>query len=53
MIVKEINPYEFEIDWDPNDPLESIMNEWTEADFIRAIKDQLNLIMNSPEADNM
>ena len=26
------------ITWDPNDPLESILNTWTEQDFIDAIK---------------
>lgn len=31
----------FEIDWDHNDPIESIMNDWTEEDFIQAIKDSL------------
>jgi predicted flavoprotein YhiN len=29
------------IDWDPNDPVESIMNDWTEEDFIQAIKEHL------------
>jgi hypothetical protein len=29
------------IDWNPNDPVESIMNEWTEQDFIDAIKKSL------------
>ena len=31
----------FQIDWDPNDPVESIMNEWTEQDFIDAINKNL------------
>ncbi len=31
----------FQIDWDPNDPVESIMNEWTEEDFISAINKNL------------
>jgi hypothetical protein len=31
----------FQIDWNPNDPVESIMNEWTEQDFIDAIKKSL------------
>jgi hypothetical protein len=34
----------FDIDWDPNDPVESIMNEWTEEDFIQAIKDHLETV---------
>jgi hypothetical protein len=31
----------FDIDWDPNDPVESIMNEWTEEDFIQALQEYL------------
>lgn len=27
----------FTITWDPNDPVESQMNEWTEQDFIDVI----------------
>jgi hypothetical protein len=34
----------FDIDWDPNDPVESIMNEWTEEDFIQALKDHLETV---------
>ena len=34
----------FDIDWDPNDPVESIMNDWTEEDFIQAIKDHLETV---------
>jgi hypothetical protein len=30
----------FTIDWDQNDPVESIMNTWTEEDFITAIREQ-------------
>jgi hypothetical protein len=33
-----------QIDWDPNDPVESIMNEWNEEDFIQAIKDHLETV---------
>jgi len=32
------------IDWDPNDPVESMMNDWTEADFIDAIKEHLERV---------
>jgi hypothetical protein len=32
----------FDIDWNPNDPVESIMNDWTEEDFIQIIKDHLD-----------
>ena len=34
----------FDIDWDQNDPVESIMNDWTESDFIQAIKDHLETV---------
>jgi len=34
----------FDIDWNPNDPVESIMNDWTEEDFIQAIKDHLETV---------
>ena len=34
----------FDIDWNPNDPVESIMNEWNEEDFIQAIKDHLETV---------
>jgi hypothetical protein len=32
----------FTISWDENDPQESIMNTWTESDFLNAIQIQLN-----------
>jgi hypothetical protein len=39
--VRENEDGSFQIDWNPNDPVESIMNEWTEQDFIDAIKKSL------------
>lgn len=27
----------FEISWDPDDPLESVFNDWTEEDFLTVI----------------
>jgi hypothetical protein len=39
--VKELEDHSFEISWDENDPVESIMNTWTEEDFIRAIREEL------------
>lgn len=27
----------FTISWDPDDPVESVMNDWTEEDFINVI----------------
>jgi hypothetical protein len=29
------------IDWDSNDPVESIMNDWTADDFIQALQEYL------------
>ena len=31
--VKELSDGKLEIEWDQNDPLESILNDWTEKDF--------------------
>jgi hypothetical protein len=33
-----------QIDWDPKDPVESIMNDWTAEDFIQALKDHLETV---------
>ena len=37
--VKQITENEFQISWDPNDPIEGIMNTWEEEDFIREIRE--------------
>jgi hypothetical protein len=29
------------IDWDPNDPIEKILNDFTEEDFIQALQEYL------------
>lgn len=39
--VKHIKDTEYEISWNENDPLESMLNQWTEEDFLNAIKEQL------------
>lgn len=39
--VKEEQDGSFTISWDENDPKESILNTWTEEDFIQAIKQSL------------
>lgn len=31
----------FDISWDHNDPVESVLNTWTEEDFIKAITDHV------------
>jgi len=38
--VKENEDGSFTISWDPDDPVESIFNTWTEQDFIDAIMSQ-------------
>ena len=42
--VKEKGNGSFDISWDENDPQESILNTWTEQDFIDAIMSQIELI---------
>jgi hypothetical protein len=39
--VNHIKDTEYEITWDKNDPVESMMNHWEEEDFIRAIREEL------------
>ena len=39
--VKENEDGSLDISWDENDPHESILNTWTEQDFIKAITDRL------------
>ena len=29
--------YGFEITWNPDDPIESVLNDWTEEDFLRVV----------------
>jgi len=43
----------FEIDWNQNDPKESILNFWTEEDFIRVISSYCEeIIAKSDDPDN-
>jgi hypothetical protein len=42
--VRENDDGSLQIDWDEKDPVESIMNDWTESDFIQAIKDHLETV---------
>jgi len=44
--VKETEENTFKITWDENDPVESMLNTWTEEDFIRAIQEDLEKIVN-------
>ena len=47
--VKENEDSSFTISWDPDDPVESIFNEWTEQDFIDAIMAECNRVMDTSE----
>lgn len=40
--VKQESDNSFTIDWDPNDSKESMLNSWTEEDFINAIRESLD-----------
>lgn len=43
----------FTIDWDPEDPQESILNDWTEEDFTNYIRTYCEkLIAESDDPDN-
>lgn len=42
--VKELGNSQYEISWDEKDSQESILNTWTEQDFIQVIKDHLEKI---------
>jgi len=39
--VKEESNGTFTISWDENDPVESLMNTWTEQDFIDIITNEI------------
>jgi len=42
---KEEDDGSLTISWDENDPVESILNTWTEEDFIDAIRQRCNEIL--------
>ena len=42
----------FTISWDENDPQESILNTWTEEDFINAIQNKLQSLEELGVVDN-
>jgi hypothetical protein len=48
--VKQLEDNSFEISWDEKDPVESIMNTWTESDFLDAIQKHLD---NLKEQENV
>lgn len=50
--VKEKDDGSFDISWDANDPKESILNTWTEQDFIDAIMNRCKEIIEQDERQN-
>ncbi len=42
--VKENEDGSFQITWDENDPIEKILNDFTEEDFIQALKEHLEQV---------
>jgi hypothetical protein len=42
----------FTIDWDENDPQESVLNTWTQEDFINAIENKLQSLEELGVVDN-
>lgn len=45
--VKEESDGSFTITWDENDPQESMLNTWTQQDFIDCIMDRINELTSS------
>jgi hypothetical protein len=44
--VTERDDGSFDISWDKNDPVESILNTWTEQDFIDVIRERCEEVLN-------
>jgi uncharacterized protein (UPF0297 family) len=50
--VKQEDNGTFTISWDENDPQESILNTWTQEDFINAIENKLQSLEELGVSDN-
>jgi hypothetical protein len=50
--VKQEDNGTFTISWDENDPQESILNTWTQEDFINAIENKLQSLEELGVADD-
>ena len=37
--------YGFEISWDPNDPIDSVLSDWTEEQFIEILMSAANRVL--------
>lgn len=51
--VKEKEDGSFDISWDPDDPVESMFNDWTEQDFIDAIMDYSKDVLEKKTQDSL
>ncbi len=49
--VEQINENEFTISWDETSPTESILNTWTEDDFIKVIMERIEELKNNERQD--
>lgn len=49
--VNENDDGSFNISWDPDDPKESVLNTWTETDFIEVLMDRCREVLME-ESDN-
>jgi ABC-type bacteriocin/lantibiotic exporter with double-glycine peptidase domain len=49
--VTENEDHTFTISWDETSPTESILNTWTEADFIKVIMERLEELKNNERQD--
>lgn len=47
--VKEEQDGSLTILWDENDPIESMLNDWTEQDFINVITERLTKVVKEHE----
>lgn len=51
--VKEEDDGSLTISWDENDPIESILNDWTEEDFLNCILDKCKEVLGEEEYNNI
>jgi predicted flavoprotein YhiN len=49
--VKENENGSFEITWDPDDPVESVFNTWSEEDFTKCIMDVCRKVIEETEVE--
>ena len=49
--VKEKEDGSFDISWDPDDPVESVFNTWSEEDFTKCIMDACRKVIEETEVE--